>query len=245
MSEFKYNEPIERKMYNFGNYKHSYQEGEIVLMCPHCLHMETISVTIDNKVGRHNINDFYTETKYHGDCPNCKEFTEFECMDVNIAETIKILNSKGYYTAFSCEGHIEEDVITCLDTFSDPYIYFYFWKDSEILKEHPLPETWKLDDNDIKAERFSIHDNITDSIPEELWNDGNENKFILWLCDNWDKEKRLKDIYDWAVSLPDRDKEFKQFKFNFAKTCGKTMLLNSANRYIEAHNKSILETGNE
>jgi hypothetical protein len=202
--------------------------------------MNKIGIDIENKVGPHNINDFLIKPTYHGECPNCKEYTEFECIDVNMADIIRILNSKGYYTAYSCEGHIEPDAFTGKDTFSIPYIYFYFWDDSEVLKEHQLPNTWTLSNDDIKAEMFSISDNILDMIPEEIKSDDSD-KFISWLYDNWDKESRLEDIYNWAVSLPDRDKEFKESRLELSKTHGNMMLIENSERYMKIHGISLIQ----
>ena len=236
MSNFVFTDGIVRDVTDYCNNKRYSEDGTIVLMCPCCLHMTKINVSILNVIGSHKINNFYIETKYNGECSNCNEYVEFECIDINMAEIIEILNSKGYYTAFSCEGHIESDIITGKDVFSNPYIYFYFWEDSEILKDYPLPKTWKLPEDHAKCARFSIYDNIEDIIPDEIKSNDSDN-FIMWLYNNWDKENRLKDIYDWAVSLPDRDEEFKKSRLDLSKTYGNMLLLNNSDRYIETHKK--------
>ena len=242
VSRFNYNTPITRKILNIAEGKNKYVEiGLIGLLCPNCLNIENI-INIDLSSTIDNISfmkDFCIETSYHGECHNCKEYVEFECIDINMAQIVQILNSKGYYTAFSCEGHIEPDAITHLDTFSPSYIYFYFWEDSEILKEYPLPKTWHLPNDNIKSEIFSIYDNIINTLPKEISCIDNSDEFISWLHINWDKENRLKDIYNWAVSLPDKDEDFKKKQFELSKVHGNMMLIENSERYEKIHNSKL------
>lgn len=213
--------------------KRVHGDGQVVFMCPHCLHMVETHINSAVFVGDKildKVNNFIVNQEFHGECPNCKEYTPFEVIDINMAQIIKILNDKGYYTAFSCEGHIEQEDISAMQMFGCPYIYFYFDEDMEILESHPLPETWSIDDINVKIGIFEIHDNILKSVPEEVLCHDDHNVFISWMRDNWDKEKRLEDIYNWADSLPDRDDEFKKFKFALSKTYGNMLLIENMDK---------------
>jgi hypothetical protein len=218
-SKFYYIKSTDRKIFNIAEGKKKYIEtGYVGFMCPNCLNIVNIGIASSNIIDNIAfIKDFCVNTSYHGECYNCKEYVEFKCIDINMVKTIQILNSKGYYTAFSCEGHIEPDNDTLMDTFRVPYIHFYLWEDSEILKDYPLPESWFMPDIYKSTNTFSIYDSIMEEIPKEISVIDDQDKFISWMHKNWDKEKRLKDIYNWAVSLPDRDDDLKKLSFKLAK----------------------------
>ena len=188
----------QRGVWEYNNDKSFAENGTIALMCPECLNVIRISVAHDNTTEDilDKLDYFSTSVSYHGACKRCGEHSLQIPLDINIAQIVEVLNSKGYYTAFSCEGHIEKDAYeTTLYTFSHPYIYFYLWNDFNILKEHPLPETWSIDNKNIQNEIFQIYDNIIDNIPEDISCIDDEDKFIEWIYNNWNQQKRLEDIY--------------------------------------------------
>ena len=79
--------------------------GKLALMCPHCY--EICMLDMDRKL-KYNVKDdckITTFTKFFGKCKHCHEFADYIEIDGNIAKTIKILNRKGYFTKFCCEGH--------------------------------------------------------------------------------------------------------------------------------------------
>lgn len=89
----------------------------------------------------HSIKDLnYSET-ISGECPRCKESVIFQEIDFNIARAVDILNEKGYFTVFSCEGHAGND-LDGEDFLSVPYIYFLSNRIvMRAIYKHPLPDT--------------------------------------------------------------------------------------------------------
>lgn len=115
--------------------------GTIAIMCPNCYsntkHMisveSTVSVVSNTKCTQVSpcINPRYIihECKT---C-SCEDIVGIE-LDPNIADTISILNKKGYYTNYCCEGH---------NRMQAPYIYFSDLAILDVL--HTLPLTWYID----------------------------------------------------------------------------------------------------
>lgn len=240
MNNFKYYPPKYKAITHLLNAKIMSETGDVALMCPECFHMVEICISncrIANIT--EEIEDFNIVIGYYGVCPNCKKDIKFEIIDINMAQIISILNSKGYYTAFCCEGHIEPDTYTGNEDFSWPYIYFYLWKDSEILTSNPLPDSWCIDYDDNECEIFCIHDNITKSMPTSIIN-GNEiidfDAYINWLKDNWDQKQRLEDIYNWAVSLPDKDELTKRDDYYHVKVWAEYILVHNAEKICNSSN---------
>ena len=238
MNNFIYHSPANKTINISNNTKRIYEIKDVALMCPHCLHMiETNIVHISSITNVLVETEYlYAKCNYYGMCPNCKEDVKFEIIDINMAQIINILNSKGYYTAFCCEGHIESDD-DGKDVFVKPYIYFYLWNDSKVLINNPLPDSWGIDDDDKKAEIFSIRDNINNEMPKSIIN-GNEIidevAYIGWLKRHWDQKKRLEDIYNWAINLPDKDNDIKDAEYQFIKINGEIILINNSEKYINA-----------
>lgn len=212
MNNFKYEKPIDRMVLHLNDgSKTIVSKGNIAFICPRCFNIiktKILNVFTSDDI-LNTIDDFCIDTIYHGTCNNCNEFNKLIEIDINMAEIISILNNKGYYTKFCCEGHVAPNVLTSLDIFSRPYIYFYFTDDVSILEKYPLPKTWSVDRDD---GNFQVYDNILELVPDEISSNDDFKKLVLWLKNNWDKESRLQDIYDWACSLPDRSDEFKEFK---------------------------------
>ena len=230
-SKFIYHPPIQREVNNNYNDKRITEQGDIALMCPVCFNM--VEATVINNIYTGDILDqvgaFTPEVSYTCECKRCNEISTFIPIDTNIAKTIKILNDKGYYTAFSCEGHIEENPISNKAEFAVPYIYFYLWNDFDVLGDYPLPESWNITIEDAMRNIFTIYDTIVDEVPGGLDND----KYIEWISRSWDKEQRLKDIYDWAVSLPEKDENVRYSEYDYIKVYGNKILEDNHNKVIE------------
>ena len=225
MSEFKYFEPMSRIIGNSNNKIGITESGDVGLMCPECFntiqtHINTNAHAFSNEA----IVDLNITINYNGFCPICKESVQFETIDINMSQIINILNNKGYYTAFCCEGHINDDM------FNKPYIYFYFWEDSDVLKTNPLPDTWIIDELDLKARIFNITDSITQPTYFEDENDIIE--YNEWVENNWNQRKSLEDIYNWAVSLPDKDPEIKEYQRNIIRNHSEAILEMNAEKHI-------------
>ena len=242
MSDFIYEHPKHKLIKNDGAMKILAETGHIALMCPECFHMvktySSYTKIINNILDK--VEDFRTENVYYGACPNCKEDVKFEIIDVNMSQIINILNTKGYYTAFCCEGHIEPNDYTGEEEVTLPYVYFYLWEDANVLETNPLPDSWYIGDEEKECEEFVIRDNICKSMPKSIIN-GNEIHDLVayngWLKRHWDKEKRIKDLYDWAIGLPDKDEFLKEVLHGYVKAYGKNILLQNAEKIIEYQNK--------
>ena len=76
------------------------------------------------------------KNKYIMLCPICWE-EECNCdaskveIDVEIAETIKLLNKKGYHTTFCCGGHIQKELLP-LGVTPSIYVAFNKWQCKKI-----------------------------------------------------------------------------------------------------------------
>lgn len=118
-------------------------------VCPHC---------------------FYTLDK----C-TCSAFPQYSILwvDKGIQEHVRIMNSKGYVTRYSCESHDKNDTIN-----------ISFYNDIGIEKTVQLPEGFTKSKGCIGIE-YKYPSNITDEQFEKL------------------KEKQLGILLDWCESLPD------------------------------------------
>ena len=244
MTDFIYHKPKVKSIRNDqeNGTKVICEIGEIALMCPDCFNMIETNVSYTKIVYEilNEVEYFHTTNEYYGTCPNCGEDVKFEVIDINMAKIINILNNKGYYTAFCCEGHIEPDDYTAKEEVILPYIYFYLWDDANVLSTNPLPDTWFLPDDDKDCEIFSIRDNILNEIPKSIINGNIIHDPIAyngWLKKHWDKEKHIKDLYDWAVSLPDKGERVKNMHYNIVKDFGTSIIHANAEKTIEYQNK--------
>lgn len=176
---------------------HKQMTYDSVIMCPHCLHSEPVSITQTIKIqtkGDTPINHFVADVQMYRDdvsmtCPNCGSTTpSAPLIDAEIYPTIKILNEKGYYTDFSCSGHYDEY------TGGTSYAYISFGPVSKM------------------AERSGVYDNISDNIPD-TWHLDTTDYFgfghrghVIRVRDevqDTDPDKNyLKDILNWAKQLP-------------------------------------------
>lgn len=234
MSEFIYHKPKYKLVRIINGLKEIIVSGDIALMCPKCFHVIESNVssskTIDN-IGNTVAESICINDKYFGKCTNCNDDVDFIQIDANMAQIINILNTKGYYTAFSCEGHIESDDYSGKKEFTNPYIYFYFWDYTENLIDNPLPESWHIDPLDKRCKIFNINDNILDSAPKYI---DDHDELINWLENNWDQKKRLEDIYNWAVNLPDIPESKKKKYYKIIERDGDNILFKNSNKIIKA-----------
>lgn len=157
------------------------QYGTIGLMCPHCFHVfyATINLTCYvSVITERGLIDVLQNTVYETDiCESCGKYAKLIELDPNIAETISLLNKKGYLTKFCCEGHNERRR-------DNGYIYF---KDRSIEDYlHTLPISWYIDLEDIR----------------KLWYEFNPNRGYVIRCDSFNKAEALYDINQWAKTLP-------------------------------------------
>lgn len=132
--------------------------GTIAFMCPKCYNVELFEgkigcvLTPKRKLKKKDIYEYLMlDMSISYKCTSCEEYAEQIFLDPNIAIAISILNKKGFYTVFCCEGHHETTIETKDKRLSqeNPYIYF---KDDTILSyisgDFPLPKTWFVDNKE-------------------------------------------------------------------------------------------------
>ena len=235
MSNFVYYKERFRAVNMNNGVKTIYENNVGALMCPHCFHIIRPNITTMKIFECDKIEDFHSDDSYFGMCPNCKDDFKFKIVDNNMGEILNILNNKGYYTAFSCEGHMEEDVFSGVEEFNTGYIYFYFFEDYDILESYPLPKTWSIDSNAIKHNVFIIRDNICNEMPKSIYNDNiihDIKAYNGWIKKHWDKKARIEDLYNWAVNLPELSDVKKISKKNTVLLYGKQIIENNAESYL-------------
>ncbi len=206
-------------------------------MCPICLNITPIHIFNTYKtIGVDNfIKGLQINTEYHGTCSYCNEDVKFDIIDGNMIEIIRILNEKGYFTLYCCEGHIEPNN-EGKEEFTLPYIYFALYKDAEILKEHPLPATWELSE-DINLNIFTVYDSINSEAEK---NCNNKREYIDYIKSNWNQVERLNDILKWAKSLPDKPHAIKLKDNAYITTYKDTIIDYNAGVTIMYSNKQLL-----
>lgn len=152
--------------------------GDLALMCPACYDIT-------------HIHDFYYEniirSEYCGtkiaildqlpilvDCDKCGYNELAIALDPNIAETISILNKKGYITKECCEGHDENLFYSCTNVDSKPYVLFHYG-----ISINDVPKFWKL----------------------KITKDGFF-KLVVKKSKRHYKNEYLESLDDWAINLP-------------------------------------------
>ena len=111
-------------------------------------------------------------------CPFCNHrFTHHgNPIDPNIAYPLAILNSKGYHTMYSCEGHSLND---------DAYVVFSDFSQKSIVKENPLPNDWFMDNTDLLDDENKM-----------------QSRFIIRSYRGIKLKRRIEGLTYWAISLP-------------------------------------------
>lgn len=157
-------------------------KGKMVLMCPVCHDINIVKVhnklnyqyKIYDKENVDNYNNIFLANSFKGYCKKCEVFVAYIELDGHIGRAIQILNEKCYITNFCCEGHDYEKGYAE----SIAYIFFDCTDYLKPIKEH-LPDTWYIDQNDLK-----------------------QGKLVIRAKENVSLEKRMKDIRKMAEDLP-------------------------------------------
>ena len=129
------------------------ESGNIGIMCPCCNYCDIIQINTTALTNMRYFKDKDTceysvgiQPSIHAlECPDCGRYNlEMIQIDPSIVNIISILNRKGYYTAFCCEGHPDEwDDEEKAYIQVNPYILF---NDRTILEYiDTLPLSWYLD----------------------------------------------------------------------------------------------------
>ena len=112
----------------------------------------------------------------------------FECDDL-IADSIILLNKKGYKTAFCCQSHISVDgAYTC------PYIGF-----DGIVELPNLPDGWVVDNEGVECGTCIYNFNFV----EDFINMAQPEPRVI-LQYHYLLVKLMCDLYDWVCNLPER-----------------------------------------
>ena len=158
------------------------QDGYFAIICPKCFKVYTLKMksSIDLEFSsskRNNLLYYYPEIILQCDCGH--EIHTKNIFDPNIAPIIAILNSKGYYTTFSCEGHsllLRQISKKPREAYCQAYVSFLYPIDEEILKQFPIPAPWFVDAKDYPQfvirckESYHRHHDIKDKMrPLRKW----------------------------------------------------------------------------
>ena len=174
----------------------SIQKGHFGFICKHCKVPGIMRIDEHVCMGHQTKKKWYDrelfyQSSYNITCPKCGINVEYKyLLDPAITPVIATLNSKGYVTLFSCQGHHDQSKEWLIETknahtysnaSSDAYIAFKedIMCDS-VLKLYPLPKTWSYN-------------------PSEEYN---ENMVVIRAKDGVDRQTYLRHIYDWGCRLP-------------------------------------------
>ena len=186
---------------------HSKYEGYMGFFCPHCYKTFIVksNASVDiNHTNKNNKTEIVMYPIFSINCANCGwNFRIMEWLDPNITPIIALLNKKGYITKFSCEGHVEyfynEQLQEYYKSYSRGYIYFQNPVQKNVLREHPLPEPWYLDESPEIVEA----DPDTKEIVQITVN--LRELFVIRCKPEYDYKSiksRLEPLMKWAESLP-------------------------------------------
>ena len=151
-------------------------------MCNKCfrLHDMKIEVSIDHIYPFTNHDTYLTFDEEEIDegtvaCKSCGS-TDMALIDEKISAAVQELNKKGYYTLYSCEGHLD-NVNETTDCSSLPYIMFT--KCIPVSMFEKLPDGWyvDLDNNLIGIAIYYTEYNEDDSIDINF----DENELLNWV----------------------------------------------------------------
>lgn len=120
-------------------------------------------------------------------CPKVKCGGKIIELDDMILPVIKLLNIKGYQSAYCCSGHSYEKIC-------DTYISF----ESDSIPSY-LPSGFELEDEDCyKAHGWRFEDKLGTDIGIRKYHGENLNEYDL----HKDICKTMMDLVDWAKELP-------------------------------------------
>jgi len=174
------------------------EKGKIGLMCPKCLKMHYADINNCITISNKNID---TNVEYYMQCEECSSHTKMIVIDYNIAEAIEILNKKGYFTVYCCEGHVEYDIEDNLYYYAPGYIYFLISYDKSILDRNPLPTEWLIYEEEAECGIFVIRENLS-LIEPDFQNTGfklTDKQHIELYADS--KTKYI-NLLEWVKQLP-------------------------------------------
>lgn len=166
-------------------------KGTIGFFCPRCY--KPIYATTDYKDNTHGTHkgEVCINLTYDINCPRCgySFIWDSHPLDPNITNALAILNSKGYKTLFSCEGHY---VNKCNDY---AYIFFKYPNQRHVLKYIPIEKPWSLrkcEDNTFIIKPYNIkvlHKNST--------------AFCIEASGDTKLEDRINALNTWVKRLPE------------------------------------------
>lgn len=193
--------------------------GDVGYMCPNCYTVSHIKTQVDNNasiifdnVSDDDITDIESSNiklSVHYDvtmkCPVCKYIKPHIRLDNNIADSIGILNIKGYITARSSEGY------KSIDGISGPYIRFNFkpYYSSKRISmiesyiESTLPLSWYVDRPSYCMSYTTMSEDTLLRFPVKRMIPVYAPISLEIKADYYNKEEALRDILKWSRSLPD------------------------------------------
>ena len=182
---------IKRTSYNKNGKDVTITDGTLGFICPVCGRVTYVPMYVKCVTKMVNESENATFPIYRVKCHTCdNEFYTMVDYDPNIVEILYVLNTKGYSTMYSCEGHVES-----YDQISVPYISF---KDKTICDSIKAPAGWKWDNDNPGL--LSLRYVMSDETSEEILDDFYKGKSTY---EDW-KEQPLKDLAEWAIQIPAR-----------------------------------------
>lgn len=206
---------------------HEEKSGYVGVLCPECYDYDIFK--LDYSIHLAHTNKKYVNRVLHMDlnivyeCSHCRHIVTAEAIvDPNIAPILSILNQKGYYTQWSCEGHKEGPMIVPkkyeYGNLSVAYITFNGRDRKAILDDHPLPKDWYVDqdyDEEVNGiiDTWIIRHRCVYPYDGDIEN--TDSKVVEYIKE-WEKlnpiKDRMKSIEEWAKSLPNWW-EYKEAKY--------------------------------
>lgn len=163
------------------------RNGKIALMCERCFNLTYVDfyhkIELNHSI-KDNVRFDYPKLSFECKCCGHINKSAIE-LDPNIAEAVSILNKKGYFTTFCCEGHGRKSL---------PYITFGY----------PCGNDYYL--NGFEHKEFEF-----DYLPE-YWKSesdycANGTYLRLYVSKSVSKEKYLNSLNKWVNDLPEQERE--------------------------------------
>ena len=213
-------------IYSTKTYESGYNiVGDVGYMCPNCFNIEHISTSVknnadlifkdktDDEIDEIESMNIFLNTSYSVNlkCPICKYQMNHIQLDNNIADAIGILNIKGYYTDYCCEGHGSKGPYISFGKMLTVYPMKTISKIESYL-ENTLPISWYVSRTKDRGTytyvpvKYSKMKTETCSMVREVIPPKYGPSFII-RGDAFNKEECLKDITKLARSLIDLKKE--------------------------------------